>query len=187
MGNLVNAEGRWGGGLFFFRKPQTHRQSRKKIENAHGTRFETMAILVKALKCVTKRLHASHDFTFTPSFPVKSAPVNGCYKASQKANPLPENPDATSSSGLFWSAAAKPVRVNCRPPDYTARDGLHMADGAEPWCGPARRLANPCVARTSGAPSRALFHSPVPGPGHATRYSANVLWRPRFSQLPPCQ
>ena len=24
----------------------------------HGTRFETMAILVKALKCVTKRLHA---------------------------------------------------------------------------------------------------------------------------------
>ena len=24
----------------------------------HGTRFETMAILVKALKCATKRLHA---------------------------------------------------------------------------------------------------------------------------------
>ena len=48
-------------------------------------------------------------------------------------------------------------------------------------CGPARRLANPCVARTSGAPSCALFHSPVPGPGHVTRYSANVPWRPRFS------
>ena len=85
-------------------------------------------------------------------------------------NPLPETPDATISPGLFWSAAAKPVRVNCRPPDYTARDGLHIVDGAEPWCGPARRLANPRVARTSGAPSCALSHSPVPGPGHATRY-----------------
>ena len=31
-------------------------------------------------------------------------------------------------------------------------------------CGPARRLANPRVGRTSGAPSCALFHSPVPGP-----------------------
>jgi len=82
---------------------------------------------------------------------------------------------------LFRSAAAKPVMVYCRPPDYTARDGLHIADGAEPWCGPARRLANPCVGRTSGAPSCALFHSPVPGPGHDTRYSPNVLWRPRFS------
>ena len=34
------------------------------VDNTHGTRFETMAILVKALKCATKRLHASHDFTF---------------------------------------------------------------------------------------------------------------------------
>ena len=78
------------------------------------------------------------------------------------------------------------MRVNCRPPDYTARDGLHIVDGAEPWCGPARRLANPRVARTSGAPSCALSHSPVPGPGHATRYSANVLWRPRFSHSGEC-
>ena len=73
---------------------------------------------------------------------------------------------ALRSSGLFWTATAKAVIVNCRPPDYTARGGLHIADGAEPWCGPARRPANPCVARTSGAPSRALFHSPVPGPVH---------------------
>ena len=110
------------------------------------------------------------------------------YKAPYKANPLPEYPDATSSSFTFGrSATAKPVIVNCRPPDYTARDGLHIAGGSEPWCGPARRLANPCVARTSGASSRALFHSPVPGPGNVTRYSANVPWRPRFSQLPPCQ
>ena len=86
---------------------------------------------------------------------------------------------------LFQSASAKPVIVNCRPPDYTARDGLHIADGAEPWCGPARRLANPCVARTSGAPSCALFRSPVPGPGQVTRYSANVPWRPRFAQRFP--
>ena len=49
-------------------------------------------------------------------------------------------------------------------------------------CGPARRPANPCVARTSGAPSCALFHSPVPGPGYATRYSANVPWRQRREQ-----
>ena len=75
---------------------------------------------------------------------------------------------ALRSSGLFWTATAKAVVVNCRPPDYTARGGLHIADGAEPWCGPARRPANPCVARTSGAPSRALFHSPVPGPVHVT-------------------
>ena len=78
----------------------------------------------------------------------------------------------------FWSAAAKPVMVYCRPPDYTTRDGLRIVDGAQPWCGPARRLASPCVGRTSGAPSCALFHSPVPGPGHVTRYSANVPWRP---------
>ena len=81
----------------------------------------------------------------------------------------------------FRSAAAKSAIVSCRPPDYTARDGLHIVDGAEQWCGPARRLANPCVGRTSGAPSCALFYSPVPGPGHATRYLANVLWCPRFS------
>ena len=86
---------------------------------------------------------------------------------------------------LLRSATAKPVRVNCPPPDYTARDGLQIADGAEPWRGPARRLANPCVARTSGAPSCAMFHSPVPRPGHATRYSANVLWRLRFSRRFP--
>ena len=91
---------------------------------------------------------------------------------------------------LFRSATAKPVMVYCRPPDYTARDGLHIADGVEPWCGPARRLANPRVARTSGCLRCALLR-PVsqsgPGPGHATQYSANVLWRPRFSSLPPCQ
>ena len=133
------------------------------------------------LRIVTIR-HGSHQF-----FYVKSAPVNIVEKASYKANPLPENPDATSSSVTSGAPAAKPVIVYCRPPDYTARDGLHIADGAEPWCGPARRLANPCVARTSGAPSCALFHSPVPGPGHVTRYSANVPWRPRFSQLHPCR
>ena len=33
-----------------------------------------------------------------------------------------------------------------------------------------RRPVHPCIARTSGAPSRALFHSPIPGPGHATRH-----------------
>ena len=99
------------------------------------------------------------------------------------------NPRRNELFWLFWiwSATAKAVKVNCRPPDYTARGGLRIADGAEPWCGPARRLANSCVARTSGAPSCALFHSPVPGPGHATRYSANALWRPRFFRLPPCQ
>ena len=129
--------------------------------------------------CLIHRHQQSHQV-----FYVKSAQSQYRYKAPYKANPLPENPDATSSSG-FRSATAKPVMVNCRPPDYTARDGLHIADGAEPWCGPARRLANPCVARTSGAPSCALFHSPVPGPGHVTRYSANVPWRPRFSSAAP--
>ena len=43
---------------------------------------------------------------------------------------LPENPDATSS---FRSATAKPVIVNCRPPDYTARGGLHISHRG--WCG----------------------------------------------------
>ena len=32
---------------------------------------------------------------------------------------------------LFRSATAKPVMVYCRPPDYTARGGLHVAEGAE--------------------------------------------------------
>ena len=48
--------------------------------DVHGTRFETMAILVKALKCATKRLHASHDCTFelaisTFSVSVRSDPA----------------------------------------------------------------------------------------------------------------
>ena len=34
----------------------------RALVRAHGTGFETMAILVKALKCATERLHASHDF-----------------------------------------------------------------------------------------------------------------------------
>ena len=109
---------------------------------------------------------------------------------SQKANPLPRYQKTQTQRALPGFSGAprqKPVRVNCRPPDYNARDGLHIADGAEPWCGPARRLADPCAARTSGAPSRALFHSPVPGPGHVTRYSAHVPCRPRFFQLHPCR
>ena len=41
------------------------RRSRTKIAESqwHGTGFETKALLVKALKCATKRLHAFHDFT----------------------------------------------------------------------------------------------------------------------------
>ena len=114
-------------------------------------------------------------------FYVKSAPVKFLkrrhnlrilYQKTQTQRALPERHGKTRES-------------NCRPPDYTARDGLHIADGAKPWCGPARRLANPCFARTSGAPSCALFHSPIPGPGNVTRYSAHVFWRPRFSQRFP--
>ena len=113
----------------------------------------------------------------TPSFfrkkCAKSIPLQGAIQSESFTRKPRRNEH-------FRSTSAKPVIVNCRPPDYTARDGLHIADGAEPWCGPARRLASPCVGRTSGAPSCALFHSPVPGPGHVTRHSANVPWRPRF-------
>ena len=61
-----------------------------------------------------------HEARSTPSFLRQKCASKWHYKASQKADPLPENPDATSSSGLFWSAAAKPVRVNCRPPETIA-------------------------------------------------------------------
>ena len=128
--------------------------------------------------------------------PPGGGPSSTPFPPRQKCAKSISLPDATQSESftrkprrneLFRNATAKPVRVNCRPPDYTARGGLHIhiADGSEPWFGPARRLANPRVARTSGAPSCGLSHSPVPGPGHATWYSANVLWRPRFSQLFP--
>ena len=99
------------------------------------------------------------------------------YHKTQTQRALPSLPEAPRQKPL-WLIAVRP--------DSIARGGLHIADGAEPsWCGPARRLlANPCIARTSGAPSCALFHSPVPGPGHITRrYSAHVPWRPRFPQL----
>ena len=122
-------------------------------------------------------------------FYVKSAQSQYRYKTPYKANPFykkTQTQQATSSL-FFRSAAAKPVADGLLSSArlYTARGGLHIVDGAEPWCGPARRLADPCVGRTSRAPSCALFHSPVPGPGHVTRYSANVPWRPRFSQLFP--
>ena len=124
---------------------------------------------------------------YTKFFYVNCAPSQYRYKTPIQSESFTRKPRRSELFWAFWSAAAKAVMANCRPPDYTAWEGLHIADGAEPWCGPARRLADPCVARTSGAPSRALFHSPVPGPGHATRYSANVPWRPRFSQLHPCR
>ena len=44
-------------------------------KGGHGTRFGTMAILLKALKCASERLHASHDFTFEPSISTFSANV----------------------------------------------------------------------------------------------------------------
>ena len=44
----------------FGRPPKKARPLKQKPKSLgpHGTRFETMAILVKALKCVTKRLRA---------------------------------------------------------------------------------------------------------------------------------
>ena len=52
-GGAPRAPGRLGGARGCVRTAQEHGG-----HSRHGTRFETMAILVKALKCVTKRLRA---------------------------------------------------------------------------------------------------------------------------------
>ena len=113
----------------------------------------------------------------TSSFFNKCSQNAYSYMTRLKADPLPKNSLRNATS----FASAKLVKVNCRCRSGSALDGLHIANGAEPWRVPARRLADPCVARTSGALSRALFHSPVPGPGHDARHSGHVPRRPRFS------
>jgi len=82
----------------------------------------------------------------------RSAPVNIVRRRHRKR--IFYQKTQTQRALLGFSGAPrhtkKAVKVNCRPPDYTARDGLHIADGVEPRFGPARRLASPCVAQPPG-------------------------------------
>ena len=73
-----------------------------------------------------------------PFFYVNCAQSRYRYKAPYKANPLPEHPDATSSSVTSRSATA--VIVNCRPPDYELhRSGRPSHRG---WCGTVVRACS---------------------------------------------
>ena len=101
----------------------------------------------------------------TPSlkFYVNFAPGQYRYKAPYKANILPENPDTTGSSEAPRQNPHALIVVRPTTPLGAAFTSRMVRNHHGAGLLEARRLANPCVARTSGAPSCALFHSPDPG------------------------
>ena len=126
-----------------------------------------------------------HDFSVkqVPMSPRENSLSGGVqyrYKTTHKENPLPENPDATSLPLLSEAPRQNPDEL------IVVRPTKPLGTAFTTWVvrNPGAGLLEDSPTRASPKPQvdpLAPFHGPVPGPGHATQYLANVPWRPRLS------